>query len=80
MSAVIRLKRMGTNKRPFHRIIVVDKHGPRDGRSLDRIGYYDPLKNPVEVKIDAEKAKYWLKVGAKPSLIVGKLFKKAGIK
>lgn len=80
MAVVIRLKRMGTNKRPFHRIVVTDKRNPRDGRFIEGIGYYNPLKEPAEIKVNAERAKYWLKVGAKPSVVVKSLFKKAGIK
>ena len=79
MATVIRLKRMGTNKRPFNRIVVADKHSPRDGRFIEEIGYYNPLKDPAEIKVDVERAKYWLKVGAKPSVTVKSLFKKAGI-
>jgi len=79
MAVVIRLKRMGTNKRPFHRIVVSDKRRSRNGKFIEGIGYYNPLKNPVEIKVDAERAKYWLGVGAKPSATVNSLFKKAGL-
>jgi small subunit ribosomal protein S16 len=70
---------MGTNKRPFNRIVVTDKKNPRDGRFIEGIGYYDPLKNPADIKVDAERAKYWLGVGAKPSVAVKNLFKKVGL-
>jgi len=80
MAVVIRLKRMGTNKRPFHRIVVADKRRYRDGRFIEGIGHYSPRKKPTEVKIDAERAKYWLNVGAQPSATVKSLFKKVGIK
>jgi len=80
MAVVIRLRRMGTNKRPFHRIVVADKRSPRDGRFIEGIGYYDPLKKPVVINVKAERVKYWLKVGAKPSVTVKNLLKKAGVK
>ena len=79
MPAVIRLKRMGTNKKPFHRIVVMDKRKPRDGKSIEILGYYDPKRNPAEVKVKKERAEYWLGVGAQPSQIVRTLFKKQGI-
>lgn len=80
MATVIRLRRMGTNKRPFHRIVVTDKRNPRDGRFIEQIGYYDPLKEPNDIKVNAERAKYWLKTGAQPTIAVKNLFKKAGVK
>jgi len=70
---------MGTNKKPSHRIVVTDKRYSRNGRFIEGIGYYNPRKKPVEVKIDAERAKHWLKVGARPSATVKTLLKKAGI-
>ena len=75
----IRLRRMGQKKAPFYRIIVADERSPRDGRFIDEIGTYDPTKEPASVNIDAEAAKKWLANGAKPTEVVGKLFKKAGI-
>ena len=80
MAVVLRLKRMGTNKKPFWRIVATEKTSPRDGRFIEQVGYYDPKKNPAIVKIDREKALYWLKNGAKPSVTVRSLFKKQGIK
>ncbi|PIU42041.1 MAG: 30S ribosomal protein S16 [Candidatus Omnitrophica bacterium CG07_land_8_20_14_0_80_42_15] len=80
MAVVIRLRRMGTNKRPFNRVVVADSRSSRDGRFLEGIGYYNPLTNPAQIKIDAERAKHWVKAGAKPSVAVKNLFKKAGIK
>jgi len=79
MAVVIRLRRMGANKKPSHRIVVTDKRYSRNGRFIEGIGYYNPRKKPTEVKIDAERAKHWLKVGAKPSATVKTLLKKAGI-
>lgn len=72
----IRLRRMGAKKAPFYRIVVADSRYPRDGRFIEEIGYYNPLKKPVEVKVDAEKAKTWIKNGAQPTDTVKALFKK----
>jgi small subunit ribosomal protein S16 len=63
----IRLKRMGTTKRPFYRLVVADSRSPRDGRFIEAIGYYDPLPQPAAVKIDAERVREWLRRGARPS-------------
>ena len=75
----IRLKRMGANKKPFYRVVVADSRSPRDGRFIEELGYFDPLKDPQEVKIDAEKAQKWLGEGAQPTETVKALFKKSGI-
>ncbi len=75
----IRLRRMGKKKSPFYRIIVADVRSPRDGKFIDEIGTYDPNQEPSAVKIDAEAAKKWLSNGAKPTDVVGKLFKQQGI-
>jgi small subunit ribosomal protein S16 len=80
MAVVLRLKRMGTNKKPFYRIVATDKASPRDGRFIEEIGYYNPKKNPAELKIDKERALHWLKNGARPSITVKSLMKKQGIK
>lgn len=80
MPAVIRLKRLGTLKKPFHRIVVMDKRSPRDGKPIETLGYYDPKTNPANVKVNKERATYWLGVGAMPSAIVKTLLKKQGIK
>ena len=79
MAVKIRLKRMGMKKMPFYRVVVADERSPRDGRFIDEIGYYNPLTNPVEIKIDAEKAKTWLANGAQPTETVKSLLKKSGI-
>ncbi len=76
----IRLRRMGAKKAPYYRVVVADSHSPRDGRFIEEIGYYDPLKDPAVIKIDEEKAKKWLDEGAIVSDTVNSLFKKAGIK
>jgi small subunit ribosomal protein S16 len=79
MSVKIRLKRMGAKKAPFYRVVVADSRAPRDGKFIEEIGYYNPITEPAEVKIDAEKAKKWLGTGAQPSDTVRKLLKKSGI-
>jgi small subunit ribosomal protein S16 len=70
---------LGTNKRPFYRIIVVKSEGKRDGKYIEQVGYYDPLKEPVEIKVDLEKAKSWLDKGVIPSETVRNLLQKAGL-
>jgi len=79
MAVKIRLRRMGAKKAPFYRVVVADSRFPRDGRSIDEIGYYDPTKEPSVVKIDADKAKDWIKKGAQPTDIVKNIMKKEGI-
>lgn len=79
MSVVIRLKRIGTINKPVYRVVATDSRSPRDGRFIEEIGIYEPRKNPAVIKIKAERAKYWLTVGAKPSVVVARLFKKAGV-
>lgn len=79
MAVKIRLKRMGSKRNPFYRIVVADSRSPRDGRQIEQIGTYNPVVNPVEVKIDEEKALDWMTKGAKPSDTVRNLFSKQGI-
>ena len=79
MAVKIRLRRMGAKKNPFYRIVVADSRYPRDGRFIEEIGYYNPLTNPVDIKIDSEKAQKWIKNGAQPTETVKSLLKKAGI-
>lgn len=79
MAVKIRLKRMGANKRPFYRVIVADGRSPRDGRFIEELGYYNPLKKPAEIKIDVEKAQEWLVNGAQPTETVKRLFDNVGI-
>ena len=79
MAVKIRLKRMGKKKAPFYRIVVANASSPRDGRFIEEIGTYNPLVDPAEVKIDAEKAQQWIKNGAQPTDTVKALFKKNGI-
>lgn len=75
----IRLRRMGAKKAPFYRVVVADSRCPRDGRFIEEIGYYNPMTNPAEIKIDAEKAEKWLKDGAQPTETVKVLLKKSEI-
>ncbi len=75
----IRLTRMGSHKRPFYRVIVADSRARRDGPFIEIVGYYDPMKDPSEIKIDTEKAKFWLQRGAQPTDTVKRLLQKAGL-
>ncbi len=75
----IRLRRMGKKKAPFYRIVVADSRYPRDGRFIEEIGYYDPMKEPVDIKVDADKAKEWLSKGAQPTETVKSLLVKSGV-
>ena len=75
----IRLRRLGKKKAPFYRIVVADSRYPRDGRFIEELGYYDPMKEPVDIKIDADKAKDWLAKGAQPTETVKSLLKKSGV-
>ena len=75
----IRMKRMGMKKEPFYRIIVIDSRSARDSRAIEELGYYNPVSDPVQLKIDADRAKYWLGTGAQPSDTCRGLLKKCGI-
>lgn len=79
MAVKIRLRRMGAKKSPFYRIVVADSRYPRDGRFIESIGSYNPLIDPPEVKIDAEKAQQWIANGAQPTDTVKALLKKNGV-
>ena len=79
MAVKIRLRRMGAKKAPFYRVIVADNRSPRDGRFIEEIGTYDPLKTPADVKIDADKAKQWIANGAQPTDTVKDILKKSGV-
>ena len=79
MAVKIRLRRMGSKKAPFYRVVVADQRSPRDGRFIAEIGYYDPTKEPSVIKFDEEAAKQWLANGAQPTEVVSKIFKLAGI-
>ena len=73
----IRLKRLGAKKRPFYRIVVADSRVARDGKTIAEIGYYNPVSEPIELKIDQEAAKKWISNGAQPTDTVKALLKKA---
>jgi small subunit ribosomal protein S16 len=79
MAVRIRLTRVGATKQPTYRLVVSDSRNARDGRSLETIGHYNPRTEPVEVAIDADKAKKWLAQGAQPSDTVARLFRAAGV-
>ncbi|HIV02466.1 MAG TPA: 30S ribosomal protein S16 [Candidatus Aphodoplasma excrementigallinarum] len=79
MAVKIRLKRMGAKKAPFYRVVVADSRYPRDGRFIEEVGTYNPMVEPAEVKIDAEKTKKWIANGAQPTDTVKGLLKKANI-
>lgn len=79
MAVKIRLTRMGKKKAPFYRIVVADERTRRDGTPIEEIGYYDPMTEPANIKIDAEKASKWLANGAQPTDTVRALLKKTEI-
>ena len=77
MAVKIRLRRMGAKKAPYYRIVVADSRYPRDGRFIEEIGTYNPMVEPSEFKVDAEKAKKWIANGAQPTDTVASLLKRA---
>jgi len=79
MGVVLRLKRFGAIKKPFWRIVAADKRSPRDGRVIEELGYYDPKKNPSDIKMKKDRIEYWLKMGATPSGTVRSFIKKLKI-
>ena len=79
MSVKIRMRRMGSKRKPFYRIVVADSRMPRDGRFIEEVGYYNPLTNPDEVKLEEDKIFEWLEKGAPPSDTVRSLLSKAGL-
>ncbi len=79
MAVKMRLTRMGDKKSPFYRIVVVDARVARDGKYIDKIGHYNPIKQPAEVVIDADKAKDWLAKGVQPTETVRSLLINAGV-
>ena len=78
MAVKIRLKRLGSKKNPFYRVVVADSRYPRDGRFIEELGTYNPLMDPPEIKVDAEKAKKWISNGAQPTETVRSILKKSG--
>ncbi|MFC5712174.1 30S ribosomal protein S16 [Thalassorhabdus alkalitolerans] len=79
MAVKIRLKRMGSKKKPFYRVVVADSRAPRDGRFIEEIGTYNPLEDPAVVNLNEDKAVNWMLEGAKPSDTVRNLFSREGI-
>jgi small subunit ribosomal protein S16 len=79
MAVRIRLTRVGATKQPTYRVVVADSRSARDSRAIETIGHYNPRTEPIEVDIDADKAKAWLAKGAQPSDTVVRLFRNAGI-
>jgi small subunit ribosomal protein S16 len=76
MSVTIRLTRAGSKKVPFYRVVAADHRSPRDGRFIEQLGVYDPLREPVEFRVDEQRLAHWLKVGALPSQTVGELLRR----
>jgi small subunit ribosomal protein S16 len=76
MAVTIRLTRAGAKKVPFYRVVAADRRSPRDGRFIEQLGVYDPLRNPVEFRIDEERLAYWLKNGALPSQTISELLRR----
>jgi len=79
MAVKIRLARHGAKKRPFYRIVVADNESPRDGRFLENVGTYNPLRDPVEVTLKTDRVQYWLQQGAIPTDTVRSILKKKGV-
>lgn len=79
MAVKLRLKRMGSKKAPFYRVVAADSRSPRDGRFIETVGTYNPIKEPAEINIDEEKAMKWLSEGAIPTDTVRDLFRSQGI-
>ena len=79
MSVKIRMRRMGSKRKPFYRIVVADSRMPRDGRFIEEVGYYNPLTNSDEVKLEEDKIFEWLEKGAQPSDTVRSLLSNAGL-
>jgi len=79
MAMRLRLTRMGSKKRPFYRIVAMNSETRRDGRALEYLGYYNPMVDPAEIKVDSEKVRAWLERGAEPTDTVRSLLQKAGV-
>ncbi|MFD1672826.1 30S ribosomal protein S16 [Agrilactobacillus yilanensis] len=79
MSVKIRMKRMGSKRKPFYRIVVADSRAPRDGRFIQEVGYYNPISEPVQLKLDEDVILDWLQKGAQPSDTVRNLLSSKGI-
>lgn len=79
MSVKIRMRRMGAKRKPFYRIVVADSRAPRDGRFIEEVGYYNPVSQPKELKLDEDKIFEWLKKGAQPSDTIRSFLSSAGL-
>jgi len=79
MAVRIRLARMGTKKKPFYRLVAANSEAPRDGKFLEILGYYDPMKDPVVIKVHEDKVNYWIGKGALVSESAGAILKKQGL-
>lgn len=79
MAVAIRLKRLGKKKKPVYRLVVADKRNQRDGATLEEVGFYDPLKEPVQITIKEDRVKYWLSVGAQPTKPARRLLAELGV-
>jgi len=79
LAVKFRMSRFGAKKKPFYRIVVADERAPRDGKFIDKVGFYDPLKNPAEISLDKEKIIAWYKKGVRPTRTVESLFKREGV-
>jgi len=76
MAVTIRLTRAGGKKVPFYRVVAADTRSPRDGRFIEQLGVYDPIRDPVEFRVDEQRLQHWLKVGALPSQTVSELLRR----
>ena len=79
MAVVIRLKRFGKKKKPVYRVVVAEKKNPRDGKTIEEIGFYDPLQEPIHLTLKEDRANYWLSVGAQPTKIARRLLAGVGV-
>ena len=79
MAVKIRLRRMGAHKKPFYRVVVADSRSPRDGKCIEEIGFFNPMVEPAEIKLDMEKVEKWIANGAQPTDTVKSLLSKKGI-
>ncbi len=77
MAVVLRLSRAGTHKAPFYHVVATDSRMPRDGRSLEDVGIYDPTRTPERIELRVDRVEHWLKMGAKPSATVAKVLRRA---
>ena len=79
MAVAIRLKRCGRKKKPVYRVVITDQRNPRDGKTIEECGFYNPTIDPIEFRVDEDRVKYWLSVGAQPTDTVGRLLANAGL-